>query len=298
VHAELTAVLDRLVTTLTEDPRVHGGWFYGSVGRGQWDELSDYDVVFLVDDADFEAVAADVPTLVAGACDELLISWPEDYNSAVFKNFCNLVRTGQTMHQLDFFMVNADHVEDWWCRQHLKSATRDNLVFDRDGRVGELLDRGLRTDDDRPDPQRCFDTYWFHAEMLIKYFLRGDAFKILKNLDFLRQSHADLLLSRYDTLDWGGWESKVKHCVPAEKQAHLLTYATTADLASMRAAVLRGMEEFDADAREVFAVAGLQYRGDVAETIRAYVVERTAGVSNGVWPHARACQGAALQARP
>ncbi|MBA9086626.1 hypothetical protein FHR92_003106 [Fontibacillus solani] len=115
---------------------------------------------------------------------------------------------------------------DLMCRQHCKGCTRDDIIFDRTGEIAEFLDRGYRTDNYIPDPVRAIDTYWLHTEMLIKYFKRKDLFKLIKNIDVLFHAHVDLLLSHYDTLDWGSWESKVKHCVPEEKQQHLFRQAT------------------------------------------------------------------------
>ena len=60
--------------------------------------------------------------------------------------------------------------------------------------------------------------------MLIKYFKRKDIFKLIKNIDILFHAHVDLLLYQYDTLDWGSWESKVKHCIPDDKKQHLKSY--------------------------------------------------------------------------
>jgi len=106
--------------------------------------------------------------------------------------------------------------------------------------------------------------------MLVKYFHRGDVFKILKNLDFLRQPHADLLLSVYDTLDWGAWETKVRRCVPEDRQKHLLTYSGPPDPPSLRQAVVTGMAAFHQDAQDVFAQKGLDYPHRTAGLVRDF----------------------------
>jgi hypothetical protein len=177
MHEDLTRSFNKMIEILQKDPRCKGGWHYGSVGRGISDLYSDYDPVFLVADNDFENFASDVKQIIKPVCDEVLISWPENYNSEYFKNFCNLIKINDRLHQLDFFILNADHTDNWWCRQHLKGCTRANLIFDKTGEVGALLDKGLTTDNFTPDILRCIDTYWFHIEMLIKYFKRNDIFK-------------------------------------------------------------------------------------------------------------------------
>ena len=147
---------------------------------------------------------------------------------------------------MDFFILNAGYPMTWFCRQHLKGCTRDNIIFDRTGEVGILLDKGLTTDNNIPDPVRCMDTYWFHLEMLIKYFKRGDVFKLLKNIDFLFHAHVDLLLSQYDTMEYGAPETKVKRCVPKDKQAHLLAYYTTPEPDALKQQMLLCMRWFAA----------------------------------------------------
>jgi hypothetical protein len=270
MHPDLVDGFGRMIEVIKKDSRCKGAWHYGSNSRGESDAYSDYDPVFLVSGQHFEAFSLDVKTFVHAACDELLISWAEDYNSEYFKNFCNLIRIKENLHQLDFFILNADAVENWWCRQHLKGCTRENLIFDRDGETGALLDRGLRTDNYLPNPERCFETYWFHVEMLIKYFKRGDIFKILKNLDFLFHSHVDLLISQYDRLDWGAWETKVKKCLPIEKQARLLEYYAKAELGNYREVVKKCMRAFDEDAREVYAKKSLEYPTRIADLVMEY----------------------------
>lgn len=270
MHPDLETAFARLVEILKLDPRCKGGWHYGSVGRGEADEYSDFDPVLLVDDRDFLGFTDDVPKLMRQVCDELLISWPESYNDGHFRNYCNLIRIGETLHQMDFFIMNAGDVTPWFCRQHLKGCTRENIIFDRTGEVGALLDMGLRAEQGVPDPVRCMDTYWFHLEMLLKYFKRGDVFKLLKNIDFLFHAHADLLIAQYDTLDYGAPETKIKHCVPPEKQAHLLAYFAPSELELLKSQMLLCMEYFAGDARELCAARNIAYPPHIADEVTAY----------------------------
>ena len=277
MHRDLELGFERMIDEIKRDPRCKGAWHYGSVSRGMSDQYSDYDPVYLVPDAHFEDFARDVKKFVGFACDEILISWAEGYNSEHFKNFCNLVRINDNLHQLDFFILNADHTDNWWCRQHAKGCTRENIIFDRDGEVAVLLDRGLRTDNYLPDPQRCFDTYWFHAEMLIKYFKRNDVFKLIKNIDMLFHAHVDLLLSEYDSLDWGAWETKVKKCVPPGKQEHLLCYFAKPDALSLQSAISQGMKLFNEDAIEIFQKKNIAYSRHVADSVMEYFRREVGG---------------------
>ncbi|BCN29955.1 aminoglycoside 6-adenylyltransferase [Anaeromicropila herbilytica] len=278
MHKNLELAFERLVERLKEDERCKGGWHYGSVSRGTEDIYSDYDPVFLVADKDFEQFAADAPDIFREVVDELLIFWGEDFNDAHFKNYCGLIRMGDNLHQLDFFILNADYPEGWMCKHHLKGCTKDNIIFDRSGEVAALLEKGYRTDNYIPDAIRAMDTYWFHAEMLIKYFKRKDVFKLIKNIDILFHAHIDLLLSQYDTLDWGSWESKVKYCVPEEKKDHLKEYFTQAELDSLEAAVKKCMILFRQDAEELCKEKGIGYPESISSQVISYFNKRMESV--------------------
>ena len=274
MHPDLVDAFLKLVQILKADERCKGGWQYGSLSRGEEDIYSDFDPVFLADDRDFEAFAADVPSFLKQVCDELVICWPENYNDAHFKNFCSVIKIGENLHQHDFFIMNAGYPMTWFCRQHAKGCTRKNIIFDRTGEVGILLDKGLRTDNHVPDITRAMDTYWFHAEMLIKYFKRRDMFKLIKNVDMIFHAHVDLLLGRYDTLDWGAWESKVKKCVPEEMQAHLLAYFVPADFDAMEGMIRTCMRLFKEDAIAVCKDKGMNYPAHIPDLVMDYFDRR------------------------
>lgn len=274
MHKDLEVAFDKVVKILKEDERVKGGWHYGSISRGEEDIYSDYDPVFLVEDKYFEQFAADAPKVLAKASDELLIFWGESFNNSHFKNYCSVIRLGDNLHQLDLFIINADYPEEWMCRQHCKGCTRDNIIFDKTGDVGMFLDKGYRTDNYIPDSVRAMDTYWFHTEMLIKYFKRKDIFKLIKNIDVLFHAHVDLLLSQYDTLDWGSWESKVKYCIPEKKQQNLKFYFTNADFDDLEIAVKRCINMFVQDAEEICKVKDIDYPSTIGLQVISYFNKR------------------------
>lgn len=276
MHKDIDLMFQKVVDILKNDNRCKGGWHYGLISRGDQDIYSDYDPVLLVDDKNFEQFAADVPNILSSVSDELLIFWGEDFNDNHFKNYCSVVRLGENLHQFDLFIINSDLPEEWMCRQHAKGCTRKNIIFDRHGEIGRFLDKGYRTDNNIPDTIRAIDTYWFHSEMLIKYFKRKDIFKLVKNLDIIFHSHVDLLLSVYDTLDWGAWESKVKHCVPLEKQQHLKGYFTELDINKMAEAHKYNMMLFKQDAEEVCAIKDIEYPKTIAEQVIEYFNRRLA----------------------
>lgn len=276
MHQDLVQAFEIVVNQLKEDTRCKGGWHYGSISRNMQDIYSDYDPVFLVEEKYFEEFSADVPNILRNACDDLLIFWAESFNDKYFKNYCSVMKLGENLHQFDFFVLNQNYPLEWMCRQHLKGCTREHIIFDRTGEVGALLDQGLRTDNQLPDLVRAMDTYWFHAEMLIKYFKRKDMFKLLKNMDVIFHAHVDLLLSQYDTLDYGAWETKVKYCVPKEKQQHLLSYFTTADFNNIELTMKRCMPLFLQDAKEACFTKNVIYPERIAELTMEYFLRQLA----------------------
>jgi len=107
--------------------------------------------------------------------------------------------------------------------------------------------------------------------MLVKYFKRKDIFKLLKNInDFLFHAHVDLLLSRYDTLDYGAWETKVKLCVPEEKQEHLKMYFTQVEITAIKTAIEKCMILFKNDSEEICKERGIDYPVSISNQIIAY----------------------------
>lgn len=270
MHKDLVQAFENVVIQLKADLRCKGGWHYGSISRNMQDCYSDYDPVFLVEDKYFEDFSKDIPNILKKACDELLIFWAESFNDKYFKNYCSVMKIGDNLHQFDFFVLNEDYPLEWMCRQHLKGCTREHIIFDRTGEVRALLDKGLRTDNQIPDLVRAMDTYWFHTEMLIKYFKRKDMFKLLKNMVVIFHAHVDLLLSQYDTLDYGAWETKVKYCVPEEKQQHLLSYFTTADFENIKLTMKRCMIVFQQDANEACIVKNIAYSDRISELVMEY----------------------------
>lgn len=105
MHQDLVNGFNKMIEEIKKDNRCKGAWHYGSVSRNQSDQYSDYDPVFLVPEKHFEDFSKDVKKYISTACDEVIISWAEDYNSEVFKNFCNMIRINDKLHQLDFFIL-------------------------------------------------------------------------------------------------------------------------------------------------------------------------------------------------
>src|SRR4051794_12310171 len=80
-RAERDALLQRAQGILDRDPRISAAWLFGSLGRGDADELSDLDLFIIVADEHRAALVADRYTYMAQLGDPLLIleapqNWP------------------------------------------------------------------------------------------------------------------------------------------------------------------------------------------------------------------------------
>jgi hypothetical protein len=75
-------------------------------------------------------------------------------------------------------------------------------------------------------------------------------------------------------LDWGAWESKVKYCVPEEKQQHLKGYFARAEFNDLEAAVKSAMTLFKQDAEEICKEKGINYDDKIAEQVISYFNKR------------------------
>lgn len=273
MHKDLDMAFQKVVDILKKDRRCLGGWHFGSISRGEEDIYSDYDPVFLIKEEDFESFALDMANILNEACDELILFWPEDFNDDNFKNFCSIIRIGSNLHQFDIFLINKDRPNAWMCKLHSQGCSKEHIIFDRTGDVAFFLEGRTKLEKSLPDTIRAMDTYWFHIEMLIKYFKRKDSFKILRNIDILLHAHVDLLLSYYDTLDWGGWESKVKKCVPQEKQKHLLAYYVRPDFLELENMIKKNMIIFKKDADEICKLKGISYSDSIGDQIMKYFLK-------------------------
>lgn len=121
-QAEREAWLAQTLVQLQGDPRVDAAWLFGSLGRGDADELSDVDLFVIVNDADFDALVARRYDFLAQVAEPLLIleapqNWPPGgvYNMALYPGTSG-------PHQVDWY---------WVRRSAAQLPTETRLLFDR-----------------------------------------------------------------------------------------------------------------------------------------------------------------------
>jgi hypothetical protein len=61
-------------------------------------------------------------------------------------------------------------------------------------------------------------------------------------------------------MDWGAWESKIKHCVPKENQEHLINYFVSTDIESYKLAIEKCIILFKNDVIEIYKEKWIDYQ--------------------------------------
>lgn len=247
---ELIAVNGRFVEIMKRQEGVLGAWYFGSLAHGTADEYSDIDIVFLIDENSFSRIDGQLDSLLAEACDGIVLRWDESFNSDAIKNYCYLLEYSRKLFQYDVFLLNHGKIDDFMCRVHYTDLKPGDVIFDREGSVQALIDRAVTGSRWWADIRHLVTTYWFHVQMSAKYFIRRDYFKLESILRILMDTHASLLLSAYDTITWGGSAGRLRY-IPGEKQEHLMLYGCTRDFALVRENLYRSMKWFDEDVREI-----------------------------------------------
>lgn len=119
---ERTALLQRAEAVVAQDLRVRAAWLFGSLGRGDTDDLSDIDLFIIVADKFQDNVVANRYAYMAQLSEPLLVleapqNWPPGavYNMALY-----LGASGP--HQIDWY---------WQRQSAARVPTEIQLLFDR-----------------------------------------------------------------------------------------------------------------------------------------------------------------------
>ena len=120
-RSERDAWLAQTWQMLENDPRVVAAWLFGSLGRGTADDLSDVDILVVLDDACADAIMSQRQEHIRAVENPLLLldapqNRPPDgaYNMALYKG-----RYGP--HQVDWY---------WQPQSHARVPTETRLLFD------------------------------------------------------------------------------------------------------------------------------------------------------------------------
>ncbi len=279
MHPSLKAAYDLTIDLYRNDPRVLGGWEYGSLGKGTSDSFSDVDPVFMIRDEDFDAIDRELRPLFEGLSAKISLWWPEGMNSDDIKNYAILYAPREqpdTLLQYDMTIAKVKSVQDGFGRVMLTGCGPVEVYFDKTGLLQSILDA------DRPKPHPAdklawwIERYWVYVYIHVKYLRRGDVFKLLYAQQTLFFNHLEVLKALYPDGFWGWWPWSVKNVLPKDKQAGLLLYFGATDRDAIAQALRQELDVFSADARAACAARDVPYPESVEADIRAYLAAHVA----------------------
>lgn len=250
MNKALSEIVNNFAEIMKNTSGVLGAWDFGSVSRGMSDEYSDADIVFLADGDKFVELAKELEANIARVCEKVLICWEESFNGDAIINNGYLIQKGDGIFQLDVFLLNYDKIDDYICRIHYSELTEKDILFDLDGKVKALCGGCSEVNLWSGDLDGLFKTYLYHFYMTGKYIVRKDYFKLNYVMRTLFDTHASVLLTAYDRISWGGEGNKLGF-LPKEKREHLMVYFCCGDFEVNRGNLLKGIDFFGEDFREV-----------------------------------------------
>lgn len=250
MNSTLKNIFDTFVSSVKNNDSVYGAWYFGSLAHGNSDEYSDIDIVLLIDGQKFINFESIAESCLGQACDSILLCWSEEFNGEAIINNGYLVEKDGNVFQFDIFLLNSLLIDDFMCRVHYTDLKESDIIFDKDNNVKKLIENAPQGDLWRGDIKRLASTYWYHVHMTAKYLLRKDHFKLRSVINVLFDTHASILLTEYDKINWGGVENKL-HYIPDDKQEHLKKYYCTDDFELIRGNLLMEMKWFAADLSEI-----------------------------------------------
>ena len=242
----LTEIVNDFTDIMKNTDGVSGAWIFGSDSRGMSDEFSDADIVFLAEGEQYKEISAGIEALLAKACDKVLFCWEEEFNGDSIVNNGYLIQKNGKIFQFDVFLINNDKIDDFICKIHYTNLTEKDILFDKKGLVKTLCDNSPEGNMWSGDIDGLFKTYMYHFYMTAKYLIRKDYFKLNHVMRTLFDTHASLLLTGYDSINWGGAENKLNF-IPSEKQNHLKKYCCTEDFCVNKENLLKSAEWFKQD---------------------------------------------------
>lgn len=248
-----------------------GGWHFGSVSRGLADDYSDLDPVFLVTDESFDKIDSDYREIIHNFGTEIVLNWPEEFNSHKLKNYAILLETKDKVVQFDFTILNVKYIDDGFCKIWYKGCTKSDILFDTNGEIERLLDQPQEKSPTSFDILWNIQKYWVMSFIGVKYYKRNDIFKLLYINNEMFHIHSQLLLSQYMNEDWGGWADKIKRELPKDKQKSLLKYFCSPQVDALKEAILSNVEEFERDAITICNNHSLQYPKTMVERLKRYM---------------------------
>lgn len=266
MNKDLLEMTEDFIEVMRGKEGILGAWNFGSETHGLSDEYSDVDLIFLIDENHYKPVNKRLSEYMTKVCDEILICWPESFNSEAITNYGFLVKKYEKIFQFDLFLLNENMLDDFMCQIHYTDLQPEHIIFDCEGKILKLVEKAPKGFVLDSEIKGLADTYWFHMNMTIKYLLRHDFFKLNNVMRILMDTHSTLLLTGYDQLTWGGMGNKL-HFISEEKQSHLKKYYCTDDFALLANNLRQAMNWFKEDYKDVCQIKGVSCNEKVEDGV-------------------------------
>ncbi len=278
MNRELEKIKYDFIEQAKQMDSVLGAWNFGSETHNLSDDYSDVDIVLLVDGKQFDQFPFYLERCLENISAKIILCWPERFNSGAIINNGYLLLSGSNIFQFDVFLLNTERLDDYMCRLHYTGLKKADIIFDKTGMVNKLMELRLTGNLWSDDVPYLEKTYWYHANMTGKYLKRKDYFKLNHVLHTMFETHMSMLLVGFDKITWGGSANKL-HFIPIDKQTHLKKYDCPKDLEGVEQNLISCMRWFQADAKEVHDLKGLDYSTYLGDTvINSWISQRTDSV--------------------
>lgn len=266
IDSNLNKIRNKFIEKIKESEYVLGTWNFGSETYGLSDAYSDVDIILLVDGRYFDEFSSSLDEYMKQICDKVLLCWPEGFNCAKIINNGYLLVSKNNIYQFDVVLLNSEKLSYFMCRLFYSELKEKDVYFDKKGLVKELIESDTTGSPWSDDIKRLDKTYWFYAYMTIKYLKREDYFKLKSTLQTMFETHSSMLLTGYDTTNWGGRENKL-HFIPKEKQTHLKKYDCSEDFSKIKENLIESMKQFQMDAKEVHELKNVSYSTNLGDRL-------------------------------
>lgn len=277
MNKTLANMKEKFIELMKNQDCVLGAWNFGAETHGLSDEFSDVDIILLIDGKQFMPFSESLESYLKQISDEILVCWPEDFNSDAIINNGYLLSCAGTIFQFDVFLLNADKLDDYFCRLHYTGLNESDILFDKTGEVKRLMQLHLEGSHWDADVAHLENTYWYHANMSSKYLWRKDYFKLYNVLHTMFETHVSMLLAGFDEISWGGYANKLRY-IPKEKQEHLKKYYCSEDWKEVQNNLMDSMKSFRQDAQEVHGLKNIPYSTHLGDAVMRHWADKTGNI--------------------
>ncbi|HYO49260.1 MAG TPA: nucleotidyltransferase domain-containing protein [Chloroflexia bacterium] len=176
-HEERAALLQRAIEVLTGDRRVVAAWLFGSLGRGDADDLSDIDLWVVVADEHIEVVRSTKREYICYVGEPLLIE-EAPQNAPPGGAYLLALYGGEAgPHQVDWY---------WQPQSSARLPQDTRLLFDRVG-VQPAEPLPAMTHEARVEAASGkYAFFWAMANITAKKIARREGWTVLRMLDMLK----------------------------------------------------------------------------------------------------------------